>query len=216
MKKVLLMLSTILLVAGCANSNLKSYKASPIEGKKTVIVEEIVEETSDTIIGERTKKVIKRTPTTSSAITLTENSSFEDENFALNFKFNSNNIDVTIKNKKDTDASFFTDYSYYLTPDSKKYRMILLESWKGNNKLINSQQSLIIAKNSTITLNLTPESCIDFSAGTGSDNYVYWQKGSLNSVTLGKKAVNDYVEFLIPIKSESNIFAYLFKVKLTK
>jgi hypothetical protein len=216
LKKTLYLFSLILLFVGCANSQVKNFKSSSLEGKKTVIIEEIVEETSDSILGERTKKIIKRTPTTTEAITLSEQNNFEDENFAINFVFNSNNIDISIKNKSETDGSFFTDYSYYQTLDNKKYRMFLLESWKGSSKSIRTQISPVITKSSTTVLNFTPESCIDFSAGTGAENYTYWQRGTLLSTTIGKKAVQDYVEILIPIKLNSNIYSYLFKVKLSK
>ena len=216
LKKTLCLFSLILLFVGCANSQPKNFKATSLEGKKTTITEEVVEETSDSILGEQTKKTIKRTPLTSSAIMLSENSSFEDENFAINFTFNTNNIDITLKNKSETDAFLFTDYSYYITLDNRKYRMLLLESWKDNKGSIRSQPSPGIAKLSTVTFNLTPESCIDFSAGTGAENYSYWQRGTLLSTTTGKKSVQDFVEILIPIKSGSNIYTYLFKVKLSK
>lgn len=216
MKKILCLFSLILFFVGCANSQVKNFKTSSLEGKKTVLLEEIVEETSDTLLGEKTKKIIKRTAITTQTITLSEQNSFEDENFVINFTFNSNNMDISIKNKSESDASFFTDYSYYTTVDNRKYRMILLESWKGNTKSIKTQVSPAITKSETTVLNITPESCIDFSAGTGAENYTYWQRGTLISSTIGKKAVNDYVEILIPIKLNSNIYSYLFKVKLSK
>ncbi len=215
MKKTLFLFSLILLVAGCAGTKVKSFKAVPMDGKKTVLEEKIVEEVTDSLIGERIKKSIVRTAVTSSAITLSEQNSYEDENFKINFKFNSNNIDLTINNKREVDASFLADYSYYTSYDATKYKLFLLDSWKDNKKIIKSQVSPVIPKVTSTTINLTPEICIDSSIGSGTDNYQYWQRGTLASNTIGKKAVNDYVEILIPIKCESNVYSYLFKVKLT-
>ena len=217
MKKNLILIFAIFLLTACSNSRTKgSYKAVGIEGNKTTIVEEIVEETTLTLLGESTKKVIKRNPKDNLVITLNEDGGFSDEMFDLKFNFKLNYFDLTINNKTDVNVSYLSDYAYFLATDGKKYNLVLESNWKNAKGVVRTQEPVVLAGKTTTVLNLTPILNLDYSMGSALDSILYWRYKDLLATPQGVKAVNDFVEILIPFKSGNQITTYRFKLKLNR
>ena len=217
MKKILILFFLIFLLTACSNSRTKgSYKAVGIEGNKTTIVEEIVEETTLTLLGESTKKVIKRNPKDNLVITLNEDGGFSDEMFDLKFNFKLNYFDLTINNKTDVNVSYLSDYAYFLATDGKKYNLVLESNWKNAKGVVRTQEPVVLAGKTTTVLNLTPILNLDYSMGYALDSILYWRYKDLLATPQGVKAVNDFVEILIPFKSGNQITTYRFKLKLNR
>jgi len=217
MKKILILIFAIFLLTACSNSRTKgSYKAVGIEGNKTTIVEEIVEETTLTLLGESTKKVIKRNPKDNLVITLNEDGGFSDEMFDLKFNFKLNYFDLTINNKTDVNVSYLSDYAYFLATDGKKYNLVLESNWKNAKGVVRTQEPVVLAGKTTTVLNLTPILNLDYSMGSALDSILYWRYKDLLATPQGVKAVNDFVEILIPFKSGNQITTYRFKLKLNR
>lgn len=217
MKKILLFIFAMLLLTACSNSRTKgSYKATAIEGNKSTIVEEVVEETTLSLLGESTKKVIKRNPKDSSAITLNSDGAFSDEMFDIKFDFKLNYFDLTVNNKTDVNVSYLSDYAYFLATDGKKYNLVLEPSWKNAKGVVRTQEPVVMLGKSSTVLNLTPVLNLDYSMGSALDSVIYWRYKNLLSTPQGVKAVNDFVEILIPFKSGNQITTYKFKLKLNR
>ncbi len=217
MKKILLFILAMLLLTACSNSTTKgSYKATAIEGNKSVIVEEIVEETTLTLLGESTKKVIKRNQKESSAITLNEDGTFSDDMVDIKFDFKLNYFDLTINNKSELNVNYLSDYAYFLAVDGKKYNLVLESNWKGAKGVVRTQEPIVIPAKSSVALNLTPLLNLDYSMGSALDSIIYWRYKNLLATPQGVKVVNDFVEILIPLKANNEIITYKFKLKLNR
>lgn len=100
-----------------------------VNGNKTTIVEEMVEETTVGLLGESTKKILKRNQKDSVSIELNSDNSYSDDVLSVKFDFQLNYFDVTVINNSDKPIEYFSDYAYFLGVD-EKYNLVIEKNWK--------------------------------------------------------------------------------------
>jgi uncharacterized protein YcfL len=102
MKKSALILFAAIFLTACSSNPIKgNFKAQMVNGNKTTIVEEMVEETTVGLLGESTKKTLKRNQKDSVSIELNSDNSYSDDVLSVKFDFQLNYFDVTVINNSD-------------------------------------------------------------------------------------------------------------------
>lgn len=186
MKKSALILFAAIFLTACSSNPIKgNFKAQMVNGNKTTIVEEMVEETTVGLLGESTKKTLKRNQKDSVSIELNSDNSYSDDVLSVKFDFQLNYFDVTVINNSDKPIEYFSDYAYFLGVDEKKYNLVIEKNWKEPQGIVKSQDNIVIDKHSTAFLNLTPMLNLDFSLGTSLDSVHYWRQKNLLATTQG-------------------------------
>ncbi len=217
MKKSALILFAAIFLTACSSNPIKgNFKAQMVNGNKTTIVEEMVEETTVGLLGESTKKTLKRNQKDSVSIELNSDNSYSDDVLSVKFDFQLNYFDVTVINNSDKPIEYFSDYAYFLGVDEKKYNLVIEKNWKEPQGIVKSQDNIVIDKHSTAFLNLTPMLNLDFSLGTSLDSVHYWRQKNLLATTQGFTAKKDYVEIMLPFKRGNEIYTYQFKLHLLR
>ena len=217
MKKSALILFAAIFLTACSSNPIKgNFKAQMVNGNKTTIVEEMVEETTVGLLGESTKKTLKRNQKDSVSIELNSDNSYSDDVLSVKFDFQLNYFDVTVINNSDKPIEYFSDYAYFLGVDEKKYNLVIEKNWKEPQGIVKSQDNIVIDKHSTAFLNLTPMLNLDFSLGTSLDSVHYWRQKNLLATTQGFIVKKDYVEIMLPFKRGNEIYTYQFKLHLLR
>lgn len=217
MKKSALILFAAIFLTACSSNPIKgNFKAQMVNGNKTTIVEEMVEETTVGLLGESTKKILKRNQKDSVSIELNSDNSYSDENISLKFNFSLNYFEVDVKNLSNSNIEYLCDYAYFKGIDDEKYNLICESNWKDPKEVIRSQNNITIQQDLTTTLNLTPMLNLDYSLGTSLDSVHYWRQKNLLSTAKENPVKKDYVEIMLPFKRGNEIYTYQFKLHLLR